>query len=67
MSHPDRDDAREIGKKYGEDQVIVVYVDRDKDEFGYASYGATSELCDKAKKFADYLFVKAKEYLAQRM
>jgi hypothetical protein len=67
MAHPDRDDARQIGKKYDEDQIIVIYVDREEDEFGYASYGATSDLCDRAREFADFLFVKAKDFFARRV
>ena len=66
MPHPDRDDARQIGKKYDEDQIVVIYVDRDDGTFGYASYGATSALCDKTKELADHLFEKAREWLTQR-
>lgn len=63
MPHPDVDDARELGKQYGEDQVIVIYVDRDDGSFGYASYGRTSALCNKTKILADHLYDKVEKWL----
>jgi len=49
--------AREIGKRFGKDQVIILMVDRKKDIVEYASYGKTPFLCAHAKKLADIAFL----------
>jgi len=45
--------ARDIGQRFGKDQVIVLMIDTKAQTLEYASYGATKELCDKAKHLAD--------------
>jgi hypothetical protein len=45
--------ARDIGAKFGKDQVIVLMIDSKTGTLEYASYGATRELCADAKRRAD--------------
>lgn len=66
MAHPDVDDARQIGEKYDEDQIVVIYVDLQDNRFGYASWGRTSDLCDKAKELADHLFDTVRKYFTDK-
>jgi len=66
MGHPDSQDAQQIAEAYDEDEVIVFYVDRDSDTFGYASYGATSSLCDHAIALGNRLYDAARSFLAAR-
>jgi hypothetical protein len=44
--------ARDFGKKFGADQVIVLFRLADG-RLGYASYGKTRALCDATKELAD--------------
>jgi len=47
--------ARDFGKKFGKNQVIILHFDKDG-RVGYASYGETKSLCDNTKKIADKIF-----------
>lgn len=49
-------DAREIAKKWGKQQVIILGIDAKLGTVEYASYGATRELCADAKRKADAAF-----------
>jgi hypothetical protein len=44
--------ARDFGKKFGADRVIIYYALPDG-RYGYASYGATKRLCDEAGRVAE--------------
>ena len=48
--------ARDIGKRFGKDQVIVLMIDSKLGTLEYASYGKTKELCADAKALADIAF-----------
>ncbi len=45
--------ARELGKRFIKDQVIVLMIDRRIGTLEYASWGRTPGLCDRAKQLAD--------------
>jgi hypothetical protein len=47
--------ARDFGKKFGADRVIIYYVQPDG-KFGYASYGETKKLCAEAGRVAEKSF-----------
>jgi len=46
-------DCREIARKWGKQQVIIIAVDYKAGTTEYASYGETRVLCDDAKLLAD--------------
>lgn len=46
-------DCREIAKKWGKHQIIVLAVDTDECTLEAVSYGETKELCADAKRLAD--------------
>jgi len=45
--------AREIAKKYDQDQIIILMINEGLDRIEYISYGKTKRLCDEAKSFAE--------------
>lgn len=47
--------ARDFAKKFGADRVVIIYIQPDG-KMGYASYGADSHLCYKAKQWGDVLY-----------
>ena len=51
---PSIDDARALGKRYKTDHMIIIYI-RDND-FGYASYGRTRDLCQESARLGDVCF-----------
>lgn len=57
-------DARDFAEKHDVEQVVVLYVDRESNQFGYASYGGTEALCNQAKKFADAAYEAVYDVLA---
>jgi hypothetical protein len=46
--------ARDFGKKFDADRVIIFYV-QPNGRYGYASYGETKRLCDEAYRVAERL------------
>jgi hypothetical protein len=48
--------ARNIGKKFGKPQVVVLMIDQDSGTLELASYGETRELCEEARKLGDVAF-----------
>lgn len=48
--------ARDIGKKFAKQQVIVLMIDLEAGTLEYASYGETKVLCAEARKFGDAAF-----------
>ena len=48
--------AREIGRRFRKDQVIVLLIDRSAGTLEYASYGRTPELCAEARRLTDVAF-----------
>jgi hypothetical protein len=50
---PKVSDCREIARKWGMDQVIVLGIDQQKGTFATASYGETRKLCAQAKAIND--------------
>jgi hypothetical protein len=48
--------ARDIGKKFGKPQVVVLMIDQDAGTLEFASFGTTRELCAEAKKIGDVAF-----------
>ncbi len=52
--------AREYGKKFNKDKVIILGIDEAKGTFELVSYGKTKEKCAEAKKTADVIW----EYIA---
>ena len=57
--------ARDFGKKFGADQVVILFRLKDG-RLGYASYGETRALCDRAREWADVAMDAAADYLAGR-
>ncbi len=45
--------ARDFGKKFGWDEVIVLHLNTKTGRMGYASYGETVKLCAETRKLAD--------------
>jgi len=45
--------ARDIGKKFGFDQVIIIGIDNNQDKMEAISYGSTRSACAEAKGYAD--------------
>jgi len=48
--------ARDYGKKFNKDKVIILGIDELKGTFEIISYGKTKEKCSEAKKIADDLY-----------
>lgn len=48
-------DLREISKKWGYDQIVVLAVNTTKGTFETVSYGETRALCDSAKKINEHI------------
>jgi len=48
--------ARDIGKRFKKDMVIVLMIDYEQGTLESVSYGTTPDLCDKAKQFADVAY-----------
>jgi hypothetical protein len=46
-------DCRDIARKWGVQQVIILVVDLKASTLEYSSYGETKTLCDDAKRLAD--------------
>jgi hypothetical protein len=46
-------DCRDIARKWGKQQVIILAIDTNQNTLEYASYGETKELCSDAQKLAD--------------
>lgn len=46
-------DCREIARKWGCQQVIIIGIDRTTDSIPMASYGETRRLCDQAGSYLD--------------
>jgi hypothetical protein len=49
-------DCRDIARKWGVQQVIIIAVNRNNDTAEYASYGETRALCDETKQMADVAY-----------
>ena len=49
-------DCREIARKWGKQQVIIIAVDYKTGTLEYASYGETMTLCADAKQLADLAY-----------
>lgn len=47
--------ARDAAVKFGANRVIVLYTTLDG-KLGYASYGATKELCSETRRLADVAY-----------
>lgn len=48
--------AREFGRKFGKDVVIILSLNTSQETIEYASYGETKALCSTARKLADAAF-----------
>jgi len=48
--------AREYGKKFGADQVIIIAIDNRKETIEAVSYGETRQLCAETKSLADVAY-----------
>lgn len=46
-------DCREIARKWGVQQVIIIALDVPKNTIEYASFGETKALCDRTQKLAE--------------
>lgn len=57
-------DAADFAEKHDVEQVVILYVDRESDEVGYASYGETESLCDQARRLADAAYDAVYDALA---
>lgn len=55
--------ARDFGKKFNADKVVIVYTTKGG-KMGFASYGETKALCADAKFLGDALFKAAYDHLA---
>lgn len=56
--------ARDIGEKFGKQEVIVIMIDHRSGTMEYASWGTTVNLCRSAKKKADVAYEAVEEYLS---
>jgi hypothetical protein len=45
--------ARDFGKKFGADQVIIIAIDNKRETIEAISYGETKRLCAETKPLAD--------------
>ena len=48
--------AREFGRKFGKDVVVILSMNTAQGTIEYASYGETKGLCSTARKLADVAF-----------
>ncbi len=48
--------ARDFGKKFGKDIVIILSLNKTNMTLEYSSYGKTKALCAEAKDLADVVF-----------
>lgn len=48
-------DCREIARKWGADQVVILAINTRQGTFETVSYGETRALCDAAKKINDHI------------
>jgi hypothetical protein len=53
VTRPEVDDARQLGKRLNQDQVIIIALDHEDRTMTYASWGRTEDLCDHARDLAD--------------
>lgn len=53
--HPKIADLRELSRKWGYDQIIVLAVNTKAGTFETVSYGETRALCDAAKKINEHI------------
>lgn len=51
--------SRDAAKKLNADMCVVLYVNTSAGSIGYASYGATRELCRETKRLADACYAEA--------
>ena len=56
--------ARDAAKALGADQVVIVYIKNDTDQFGTISFGKTKQLCDAAKPMGDVAHQAVGKYIA---
>ena len=56
--------ARDFGKKFGADRVVIIYT-KPGGQCGMASYGATKAICDAVKPIGVHLHRDAMEYFEE--
>ena len=56
--------ARDFGKKFNSDRVVIVYTTRDN-RVGLVTYGETKKLCDATKLLGDAAYQAVYEELAK--
>lgn len=58
--------ARDAAKKLGDEQVIILRINRTKGTVGFVSYGETRALCDDAKLLGEVAYQAMYDELAAR-
>jgi len=58
--------AREFGRKYGKDVVIILSLNTAQGTIEYVSYGKTKDLCSAARKLADVAFDRCHLWICKR-
>lgn len=56
--------ARDLAKKLGVDQVMIVTINYDREQMGLITYGKTRELCAHAKTLGDAAYGAVREAFA---
>ena len=58
-------DCREIARKWGMKQVIIIGINHATDRMEMATYGETKVLCGLTKSLGDHLYQEAYDALAE--
>ena len=59
--------ARDIGKKFGFDQVIILGINNDKDQMEAISYGSTKSSCGQAKGYANVAYDAVYNHIVENL
>ena len=57
--------ARDIGKKFNFDQVIIIGINNDRDQMEAITYGSTKSSCAQAKGYGNVAYDAVFDYIVE--
>lgn len=57
--------ARDFGKKFDAEQVVIIHLNRTKGQMGVVTYGKTVQLCNATKPMGDHAYQAVREYISE--